>query len=360
MCISVFAPRRSIRIVYGSESVWLSAPKGLLEICADLLIQNTSDTEIPELLCIVPQKMFSADGAEIEPLNFEDITDDMINARSRFMTGEEAYARQPARVHGEAPTLGLTIVNPTKPDEEIPYVGTFVPGNRMSSFAKTPEQRLILNLRLASALRIELAVPLKPEETRWFRWHFRPQSGPKEMRTGRGLVLSYLCNDLSLTYQISGPRKVRFDIRNNLAAFAREVLLGQVPTECQPQMMKDVQFLQRELVEEAACHPETHVVIDDWRSRFFQGALEVFDSISMNGAVRIVGDQPNYINRSIPEAYYEWATGRLQVSPLLEGQEHGAFSVRFRTRYVPPVYHFLPAIAVISLVLAIIAIIIGL
>ena len=87
--------------------------------------------------------------------------------------------------------------------------------------------------------------------------------------------------------------------------------------------------------------------------------MEPFMSMSMEGAVRIVGTQPNFVRWKMREpyrdAYYEWATGVKQLGTLPAGAKHGVFTVRFITRYIPVIHKMGTIIALIAFLLGLIS-----
>lgn len=351
MCISILTPKKSIKIIYASESVWLSKRKGIPEIVADLLIQNTSTSEIKELWCIVPQRMFNQDGSYPKGLKFEDITSDLTSEDSQYTKGE-AYR---AEKKGLNAVIKLTLPDPTDPVNDICYEGTFSGNNEINPLTTSARQRVLMNKCCFAVIEILLGTPIQATESRWFRFKICPRTGPQERRNWIFLFRDMFRNKLTFSYCISGPRRVIYDVEKNLASILREAILGNDKNKWDG--LNDIRFLISKIIVNGIKHNETKVEIEDWRTRFFQWPMEMFSSIQSNDAVRIVGAQPNYAGNNIKDAYYEWASGRLQINTLPPKTEHGYFTIRFVTKYELLIHPALPilalAVSILSILLAI-------
>lgn len=318
-----------------------------------MLVQNEDTKPIEDLICVVPQQMFHEDGTNDRRTVYEDITADLINPSSPFSGGEiyEVIDGTPLR-------LRLTLPDPTDPTRDITYDGTYHGNNLVHSFSDSPEHKVIMNQRMFAAFRIRLVAPIQPDESRWLRLHLRCLTGPQENRAGFALAKAWLLNDLGMSFHVSGPTKVRYDIDKNLRVMRHGLVVGRNSDPKAGEVLADLDSLYTDLIQNGATHPSTAVQISDWRTRFFKHPMESFVVMQSEGAVRTVGAQPNYVKRQGHNAYYEWATGDLQVPVLPQNTEQGYFSIRFMTRYVPWLHKTTTLLAIGAIILSVVSIIV--
>jgi len=217
-----------------------------------------------------------------------------------------------------------------------------------------PRERVLMNLRMIDVAVIRMGRPIAPDESRWIRLHLRPLTGPLQQRDLVMMVLAYLSNDFVLSYNVSGPTKVRHDVRKNLASYKHVLIEKQSGNENIGELLTYLRNVEELLVTNGTEHSETKVEILDWRTRFFQRPMEPFSSAGAEGAVRISGAQPNFTDRIPRIPYYEWTSGSIQVLRPPERCAQGYFSVRFTTRFIPRFQRLLPWCGFFGLILALV------
>lgn len=325
----------------------------MLTLVADVLIQNEAPESIDKLMCLIPQRLYEEDGQIPHQAVVKDITEDLVDQNSEY-SQEKTFS---SAMNDGIVTLTLVLPNPTDTVNDIEYSGVFQGGNNVLPFPDRPEGRVLLNQLMFGVAQIQLGTPIPPGQSRWFRLWMEPLTGPQEQRDHLAQALAYAQSKLSFSYNVSGPTKVRYDLRNHIANMLRVVKDLDNAGDRKGAMITDLQCLLQDLVFEGTQHADTEVVISDWRTRFFRGSMEPFSSMQVDGAVRVAGAQPNFIDvgGSLVESYYEWATGGLQIDTPPARTEQGYFTVRFATRYVPSAFRFAALFGALGFVLAILS-----
>lgn len=349
MCISLLSPKKSIRIVYASESVELLKRSGIPVITADLLIQNKSPEALSVLWCIVPQMLFNEDGSLSELPCYCDLTEDLPEERAQYPE-DSVYV---PTIRSGKPMLDLTVPNPTAPVDDIVYTGTQYGNNSVESLSTVPEERVIMNYAPFGVIEIALTRSIDPDECRWMRLKIWPFSGPRERRTKVNMWYDYITDRLNLHYNVAGPAKVRYEVEQHLAQMRRLVNSSSLAQAASVSV--HLANMIETLVDNGINHPDTKVTINDWRTRFFLYPMESFTAIQSDGAVRTVGSQPHFPTQGTRrDAYYEWATGDIQVANPPPQTDQGYFNIRFATKYFPRIYRPLPLYAFLGFMLSIV------
>ncbi len=348
MCVSILSPKAAIRIVYASESVWLKRRTGIPDIILDVLVQNDSQQDINTLWCIVPQRLFQRDGSISEVLNFSDRTEELSNVTLRDTKDKVFFPY----MENAKPMLRVNVVDPTDLLNDIEYRGTHYGNNRVVPLQDDLRERMVANFGPFGVLKIEMKRKIEPQESRWMRLSVTPLSGPRERRNGFSYFWDYVTDRLNFHYNVAGPAKVRYEVKQHLAHMEREIRMS--PKRRKARALKSVHIANmiESLVKEGIDHPATKVVISDWRTRFFLYPMESFSSIETDLAVRSVGPHPLFpedLGRD--RAYYEWATGDLQIATLPPKTEQGYFNIRFATKYTPRIFRLKSLLAVLGFVL---------
>jgi hypothetical protein len=353
LCISPFAPNKSIQVKYASESIWLARVTGHPEIVVDLLIKNISKENISELNCIVPQRLFNKDGSIPVPCPVYDITEDMADENSKYSRGHVYNVRE-----SQGSTyLDLTLPHPSIGDRDITYSGTFRGNNRVAMVPLSPRECAQLSIFLTGIFKVILGTPIRSGESRWLRWRICPFTGPQEHRELSSRLWCYFRNDLTMTYNVSGPAKVPFDLIKKIETVLFELERGSSNASAlRGDAIEVLNSLREKIIVNGIHTPDIRVEIEDWRTRFFRSPMEPFSNMQKSGAVRIAGAQPNYFlpDKRSPNAeeYYEWASGSNQIDELNAGEAYGKFNISFTTKYIPLIHRIGPILALIAIILS--------
>jgi hypothetical protein len=345
--------------MYASESIWLSKVAGIPEIVVDLLIKNDSEKSVEDLYCVVPQRLFDEDGSLPQHPPFIDMTEDLVARDSRYSKGMWYEVHN---TDNDTTELRLTLPHPQNSRKNSKIFGVFRGGNHVDTTEFTSEQRVLMNSCLFGVVRVSLGRAMFANEKRWFRWRISPFTGPQEHRNWLERRRCFLINNLTLTYSVSGPEQVQLDVKKKMIDLRQVISDGDFgSTEDQGWALNNLNDLLEKLVFDGREHPDTNVHIEDWRTRFFRAPMEPFVVSQEDGAVRVVGGQPNYILPDVlnPQyaEYYEWASGCRQIPRLPPGLVHGAFTIRFSTKFIPLLHRIGPIVAFTALVLATISLI---
>ena len=342
-----------MRIEYASESVWLRKRSGIPDIILDVLVKNESSTAISAIWCIVPQRLFEDNGELPETDNYADVTEELSDVTIRD-TPDKIFA--PYLENGK-PMLDLKVVDPTNVLKDITYSGTHFGNNEVAPLQKNMSERMVTNGGPFGVLQIKMRKEIEHDESRWMRLRFAPLSGPRENRNGVSRLWDYITDRLQFHYNVAGPTKVRYEVEQHLAQMGRIVNTPSKRRSARASLSIHVASLLETLVENGIGHSATSVSINDWRTRFFLYPMESFASIETNGAVRAVGPHPWFPPESSRKrAYYEWATGDLQIKTLPPDTEQGYFNIRFVTKYSPRLFWLKSLMAVLGFILAVISI----
>ena len=122
MCVSFIAPKKSIQIIYASETVQLQKPTGLMRIIIEVLICNKSETDIQEFWCIDPQKLFDENGIIPKKLTYQETTSTIYNEIKMLSDDQHLY-----QLNDENDELTLTLPDPNQTECDIKYKGLLTP-----------------------------------------------------------------------------------------------------------------------------------------------------------------------------------------------------------------------------------------
>ena len=114
MCVSFIAPKKSIQIIYASETVQLQKPTGLMRIIIEVLICNKSETDIQEFWCIDPQKLFDENGIIPKKLTYQETTSTIYNEIKMLSDDQHLY-----QLNDENDELTLTLPDPNQTECDI-------------------------------------------------------------------------------------------------------------------------------------------------------------------------------------------------------------------------------------------------
>jgi hypothetical protein len=374
MCISVFSEKKTIIVKYASESVWLNK-KGMMEVVADLLIENESNEAIYKLYCIVPQKLLLASFKRIQTTNkntklFEDITEDIISQNSKY-NSPQGY--NIGKISAGKIPVNLEISKANDPSANQNYSGIYYGNNKMTAWTEIDEisQEILSSFRL-SVFEINLDHPIQKNEPRWFRWRFVTLTGPLQVRDNLKWFTDGLLNNLFYNYNVSGPGKVLQFPKKLLDTFKTSILAAPNNLKIDNAVLMNSYIdLYEKLINSKTNHPETKVLINDWRTRFYIRTLDLFSSIQIEGDTIPSGGQLN-VAHSTNEKYYEWKTGKFNIkdqngkdqnsndqNSKIQNGLSGIFTIRLLTKYSFPLLKLLPYFAVLAFILSLINFIIN-